>query len=95
MLSSFPTHPPLFLPTILSTGIYYKFIFISLQIHFHGKNWAELHKFIKPEQLHKDYGGLKTEYHFENMKQYLYKNDDKIKGMLFSFTHSTQYLNIT
>lgn len=50
------------------------------QIHFHGRDWPSLHKFIPPEFLPQEYGGRKPEVDYEKNRQYLYDNEEKIVG---------------
>jgi hypothetical protein len=53
---------------------------MCLQIHFHGQDWASLHKFIIPEVLPQEYGGHKPEIDFSKAHQYLYDNAEKLMG---------------
>lgn len=51
-------------------------------IHFHGQDWASLHKFIPPEVLPQEYGGHKSQVDYEKNRQYLYDNEEKILELL-------------
>jgi hypothetical protein len=53
---------------------------VFLQIHFHGQDWASLQKFITPEVLPQEYGGLKPQADFTKALQYLYDNEEKLMG---------------
>jgi hypothetical protein len=53
---------------------------LLLQIHFHGRDWASLHKFIPPEILPQEYGGKKSHLDYEKNSQYLYDNEEKLRG---------------
>ncbi|XP_069698192.1 clavesin-2-like [Periplaneta americana] len=48
------------------------------QIHFHGKDWGSLHKFITPEVLPQEYGGQKSTIDYQKMQQYVYDNEEKL-----------------
>jgi hypothetical protein len=51
-----------------------------LQIHFHGDDWASLHKFIPPELLPEEYDGRKPQLDFPKIHQYFYDNEEKLMG---------------
>ncbi|XP_033610246.1 clavesin-2-like [Cryptotermes secundus] len=51
-------------------------------IHFHGQDWASLHKFIPPEVLPEEYGGYKLQVDFEKNRQYVYDNEEKLMELL-------------
>lgn len=59
-----------------------------LQIHFHDRDWTALHKFISPDNLPPEYGGHKPEVDFRKSQQFLYDNEDKIKGKTYTKTHT-------
>ena len=58
-----------------------------LQIHFHDRDWASLHKFISPDNLPLEYGGHKLEVDFIKSQQLFYDNEDKIKGKTYTKTY--------
>jgi hypothetical protein len=57
---------------------------LYFQIHFHGRDWPSLHKFIAPEILPQEYGGQKPQVDYEKNRQYLYDNEEKIMGKVDS-----------
>ncbi|XP_021922045.1 alpha-tocopherol transfer protein-like isoform X1 [Zootermopsis nevadensis] len=53
---------------------------IKQHIHFHGQDWASLHKFITPDILPQEYGGHIPQIDFAKAHQYLFDNEEKLMG---------------